>query len=93
MGKAFEENFMGTVGGYKRQEDVNAFLDGNKANTSKFGTIHYYDDTDIVKWSDNGLTISNVYGIRTFWDLQHNQDMQNNADWQKNMMQIEMRVS
>lgn len=43
--------------------------------------------------SDNGLAISNVYGIRTFWGLQHNQDIENNAEWQKNMMQIEMRVS
>ncbi len=30
-------------------ENVNALLDGNETITSKFGTIHYYDDTDIVK--------------------------------------------
>ena len=46
-----------------------------------------------MKWGGDGLIISNVFGIRTFWDWHHNQEIENDVDWQKNMMQIEMRVS
>ncbi len=34
-----------------------------------------------------------VYGIRTFWDLQQNQDKHQEEEWQKEMVQLEMRVS
>lgn len=73
-------------------ESANSLLDGNDGMTSKFGAIHYYEDEDIVKWCDK-LSLSKVYGIRTFWDLQQNQDIQKEADWQEKMIQLEMRVS
>lgn len=73
-------------------ENANDLLDGKDVMASKFGTIHYYDDTDIIKWCD-GLSVSNVYGIRTFWDLQQNQEMEDDVEWQEKMIQIEMRVS
>ena len=74
-------------------ENAYALLDGKEIITSKYGTIHYYEDDDIAKWSDNGLTVAKVYGIRTFWDLQQNQSIENDRDWQEQMMQLEMRVS
>lgn len=73
-------------------ENANDLLDGKDVMASKFGTIHYYDDTDIIKWCD-GLAVSNVYGIRTFWDLQQNQEMEDDVEWQEKMIQIERRVS
>ena len=73
-------------------ENANSLLDGTEKITSKFGAIHYYKDDDIIKWC-NGLSISKVYGIRTFWDLQHNQEIENDAEWQEKMIQIEMKVS
>lgn len=40
-----------------------------------------------------GLTIKDCFGIRTFWDLQQNQEKHNSEEWQNRMMQLEMRVS
>lgn len=39
------------------------------------------------------MSVSKVYGIRTFWDLQQNQEMENDAEWQEKMIQLEMKVS
>ena len=72
-------------------ENANSLLDGKDGNAQKYGTIHYYENTDLTKWCKD-FSISKVYGVRTFWDLQQNQEIQNDADWQKKMLQIEMRV-
>lgn len=72
-------------------ENANSLLDGNNGNAKKYGTIHYYENTDLTKWCKD-FSVSKVYGIRTFWDLQQNQEIQNDANWQKKMLQIEMRV-
>ena len=72
-------------------ENANSLLDGKDGNAQKYGTIHYYENTDLTKWCKD-FSVSKVYGIRTFWDLQQNQEIQNDADWQKKMLQIEMRV-
>ena len=72
-------------------ENANSLLDGKDGNAQKYGAIRYYEDTDLTKWCKD-FSISNVYGVRTFWDLQQNQEIQNDADWQKKMLQIEMRV-
>lgn len=72
-------------------ENANSLLDGNNGNAQKYGTIHYYENTDLTKWCKD-FSLLKVYGIRTFWNLQQNQEIQNNADWQKKMLQIEMRV-
>lgn len=73
-------------------EQANSLLDGNNGKTSKFGEIHYYEDTDIEYWCPK-LEISKIMGMRTFWDLQQNQKIHKDAEWQSKMIQIEMRVS
>lgn len=73
-------------------EKANAILDGKNSTASKFGTIRYYEDNDITKWEPQ-LTISANFGIRTFWDLQQNQQKHGDEDWQEKMMQLELRVS
>ena len=55
-------------------------------------SIRYYEDEDILKW-EPGLKIIEVFGIRTFWDLQQNQEKHENEEWQDKMMQLEMRVA
>ena len=72
-------------------ENANSLLNGKDGNAQKYGTIHYYENTDLIKWCKD-FSLLKVYGIRTFWDLQQNQEIQNDADWQKKMLQIEMRV-
>lgn len=73
-------------------EKANALLDGENSTASKFGTIRYYEDEDILKW-EPGLKIIEFFGIRTFWDLQQNQEKHGNEEWQDKMMQLEMRVA
>ena len=73
-------------------DEANNLLDGHNSNAHQFGTINYYDDSDITKWCD-GFALQESYGLRTFWDLQQNQEIQKDGDWQKKMIDIEMRVS
>lgn len=73
-------------------EKANALLDGKNSTASKFGAIRYYEDDDIQKW-EPGLDISEVFGIRTFWDLQQNQEKHSDEAWQDKMIQLEMRVA
>lgn len=73
-------------------DKANALLDGKDGAASRYGTIRYYEDEDIEKWSAQWQTIK-TYGIRTFWDLQQNQEIHQDAEWQNQMIQMEMRVS
>lgn len=70
---------------------AHSLLDGNDGMTSKYGSICYYEDSDIVTWCGN-LKISKTLGIRTFWDLQQNQEIHKDTDWQNKILDIEMRV-
>ena len=73
-------------------DEANNLLDGHNSNAQQFGTINYYDDCDIAKWC-NGFVLRETYGLRTFWDLQQNQEIQKDEEWQKKMIDIEMKVS
>ena len=73
-------------------DEANNLLDGHNSNAQQFGTINYYDDSDILDWC-NGLVLQQTYGLRTFWDLQQDQEIQKEEEWQKMMIDIEMRVS
>ena len=46
----------------------------------------------MMEWCD-GFSLRESYGLRIFWDLQQNQDIQESDNWQKNMVEIEKRVS
>ena len=70
---------------------ANQLLDGKDGTTSKFGAIHYYEDGDILRWCP-GLAIEKTMGMRTFWDLQQNQEVHKNKEWQDKMIQMELRV-
>lgn len=73
-------------------EKANDLLDGNNSTASKFGAIRYYETGMFSKWTP-GLKNMDCLGIRTFWDLQQNQEKHNTEEWQNRMMQLEMRVS
>ena len=73
-------------------EKANEILDGKDSTASKFGTIRYYEDNDITKWEAQ-ITVSDILGIRTFWDLQQNQQKHGDEAWQEKMLQLELRVS
>lgn len=73
-------------------EQAHSLLDGNDGMTSKYGAIRYYEDSDIEKWCSE-LKIKKTLGMRTFWDMQQNQEIHKDAEWQDKMVEIEMRVS
>ena len=73
-------------------EHAHSLLDGNDGMASKYGAIRYYEDVDIEKWCSE-LAITKTMGMRTFWDMQQNQELHKDADWQDKMVEIEMRVS
>lgn len=73
-------------------EKANNLLDGKDSVAAKFGTIKYYEDEMVVKWN-SGFKLLDIFGIRTFWDLQQNQERHGLEEWQEQMMQLEMRVS
>jgi hypothetical protein len=73
-------------------QHANELLDGEKGHSAQFGTILYYTDDELLKMSED-FTADKIYGIRTFWDLQQNQEIQKDAEWQKQMLDIELKVS
>lgn len=73
-------------------EHANELLDGGYSAASKYGTIRYYEDEDVIKWCD-GFAIEENHGIRTFWDLQQNQEIQKEQEWQEKMLEMELRVT
>lgn len=72
--------------------EANRLLDGRDGTAQKYGSINYFDDNDIRRWRP-GFKLLKTYGLRTFWDLQQNQDIQKDSQWQRNMLEIETRVS
>lgn len=73
-------------------EHANELLEGKNGHAQQFGTINYYEDTEILEWSDK-LKIERILGMRTFWNLQQNQEIHKNKTWQEQMLQIELKVS
>lgn len=73
-------------------EHAHSLLDGNDGMTSKYGAIRYYEDSDIENWCSK-LKITKTLGMRTFWDMQQDQEIHKDADWQDKMVEIELRVS
>lgn len=66
-------------------------LDGKNGASKDFGAINYYDDKDLQLWCSD-FQIVRTKGIRTFYDLQQNQEIQSEKQWQESMMDMERRV-
>lgn len=67
-------------------------LDGHSGSAAQFGTIRYYEDQD-VNAMQNNFKIVQTYGLRTFFNLQQNQEIQSDPQWQEQMLNLERRVS
>ena len=76
-------------------DEAENLLNGGNSEAKQFGTINYYEDEylldELRKLSDYELNKN--YGIRTFWDLQQNQEIHKDKEWQKKMIMIENKVS
>lgn len=73
-------------------DHAHSLLDGKDSTASKYGAIRYYEDKDIESWCQS-LKITKTLGMRTFWDMQQNQEIHKDAEWQDKMIEIEMRVA
>lgn len=73
-------------------DKAHRLLNGEDSTASQFGAIRYYEDEDIVRWAPE-MQVEKCLGIRTFWDLQQNQEKHGDETWQSGMMALEMRVS
>ena len=73
-------------------EHANELLEGKNGHAQQFGTINYYEDKELLEWSDK-FEVEKILGIRTFWDLQQNQEIQRDKAWQEQMLEIELKVS
>ncbi len=71
---------------------ANALLEGGDGHSVEYGAIHYYEDSDLTTWCPS-LRVESVRGMRTFFDLQQNQDIQRDPAWQEQMLALEMRVA
>lgn len=72
-------------------EHANRLLDGKEGTSAQYGDIHYYEDSDIETWCPS-LKITKTLGMRTFWDLQQNQECHRDPAWQEKILQMEHRV-
>ena len=72
-------------------EHANSLLDGNNGKSGQYGAIHYYEDSDVETWCPS-LKIVKTLGMRTFWDLQQNQECHKDPGWQEKILQMEHRV-
>lgn len=66
-------------------------LAGGNSEASKFGTIRYYEDADVTDWCPE-LSMESCRGIRTFWDLQQNQECHGDPKWRTEMVRMERMV-
>ena len=75
-----------------RFDAAHALLDGCDGMTEKYGAIRYYEDGDLMAWCP-ALRQERVYGLRTFFDLQQDQQIQSDEAWQRQMLALEERVA
>lgn len=73
-------------------EHANELLEGKNGHAQKFGAINYYENKELLEWADK-FELEKILGMRTFWDLQQNQEIQKDEAWQKQMLEIEFKVS
>lgn len=73
-------------------EHANELLEGKNGHAQKFGMINYYDNKELLEWSDK-FELERILGMRTFWDLQQNQEIQKDEAWQEQMLEMELKVS
>ncbi|MBQ4068773.1 MAG: class I SAM-dependent methyltransferase [Lachnospiraceae bacterium] len=67
-------------------------LNGGNSMAKQFGEIKYYEDEYLTEQL-SGYEVVKNYGIRTFWDLQQNQEIHKDSEWQDKMIEMEAMVS
>ncbi len=71
--------------------EAHKLLDGAYAYSSAFGNIKYYEDKDLLNWSQQNLTVESFYGVRALASL-HSSAMQSQENWSENMLALEWEL-
>ena len=68
-------------------------LDGGDHENNMFGKRDTYEDEYIIGLGKKcGLSIENLFGIRTFFSLSKNNDVKYTQEWYEDMLALEMRT-
>lgn len=73
-------------------DEALSLLKGGASLSESFGQINYYNNEDIEKYNP-GFAISKLYGVRTFWALQQNNEIKSESLWFEKMLKMESAVS
>ena len=92
-----KHNLMGrVVANAVFSDDTKAVLDlleNGDDDKCMFGNRDTYDDDFIVELGQKyGLSIENLFGVRTFFALSKNNDIKFSQEWYDNMLELEMRT-
>lgn len=68
-----------------------ALLNGENAVSQNFGMINEYEIEDLSDYISERFVLDKVYGIRTFYGIQHN-SFKNEPDWEEKMFRLECAV-
>ncbi len=71
--------------------DAKRLLNGENSASPAFGEIADYENEDLETWSQNGLKIKKVHGVRSLASL-HDSELQNSEGWLENMMRMEQEL-
>lgn len=65
---------------------------GDKSN-NMFGMRNTYSNEDLIDYLNGvGLSLTAIYGIRTFFGLSESDDVKSSEEWYENMIKLEMKV-
>ena len=68
-------------------------LENGDDDKCMFGKRDTYDDEFIIELGQKyGLSIENMFGVRTFFALSKNNDIKFSQEWYDNMLELEMRT-
>ena len=69
-------------------KEAHNLLKGGDSFSSAFGDIKYYDNNDLIKWTNHNTTIQKTFGVRALASL-HNSEIMMKENWLSEMFEVE----
>ena len=75
-------------------DDPKAALDllNGQEEASMFGSRNVYSNETLTEFFGNGMTLSDIFGIRTFYGLSSNNEVKYTDEWYRSMLELETRA-
>ncbi len=71
--------------------EARKLLEGAPSHSSAFGDIKYYEDSDLLNWAKQKLSIESIHGVRALASL-HDGETQAQKGWLDDMFEIEDKI-